>query len=94
RSPFAELYRDSLPLAGETGTLRDRFLESPFRGKIRAKTGTLAGVSALSGYIDPGGENSIAFSLIVDEIDRSAKEQRQAIDEIVGAIGNAQSCLN
>jgi serine-type D-Ala-D-Ala carboxypeptidase/endopeptidase (penicillin-binding protein 4) len=93
-SPLAKLYRDSLPLAGETGTLGNRFLNSPLQGKIRAKTGTLAGVSALSGYLYPDSENAVEFSIIVDEIDRSADEQRQAIDEIIEAIANAQSCFD
>jgi serine-type D-Ala-D-Ala carboxypeptidase/endopeptidase (penicillin-binding protein 4) len=94
RSPFAEIYRNSLPLAGETGSLENRFLESPFRGEIRAKTGTLSGVSALSGYLYPDSENAIEFSIVVEGIELSADEQRQAIDEIVEAIAQTQSCLH
>lgn len=92
RSPVAELYRNSLPLAGETGTLSDRFLESPVRGKLRAKTGGLAGVAALSGYLYPLGENAAQFSIMVDGIDLSPDDRIQAIDEIVAAIAAVQTC--
>ncbi|HIK32133.1 MAG TPA: D-alanyl-D-alanine carboxypeptidase/D-alanyl-D-alanine-endopeptidase [Oscillatoriales cyanobacterium M59_W2019_021] len=91
RSPFAAIYRESLPLAGETGTLGNRFVDSPLQGNVRAKTGTLAGVSALSGYLYPDGENPLSFSIIVEAIDLSVTNQRQAIDEIVGAIDRCYS---
>ena len=40
----------ALPVAGETGTLRDRLESRPARGAVRAKTGTTDTASALSGY--------------------------------------------
>jgi D-alanyl-D-alanine carboxypeptidase/D-alanyl-D-alanine-endopeptidase (penicillin-binding protein 4) len=43
--------RDSLAVAGMTGTLADRLEYRPSRGRVRAKTGTTAIASALSGYV-------------------------------------------
>jgi D-alanyl-D-alanine carboxypeptidase/D-alanyl-D-alanine-endopeptidase (penicillin-binding protein 4) len=40
----------SLPVAGETGTLRDRMKGAPLRGNVRAKTGTTREASALTGF--------------------------------------------
>ena len=37
-------------MAGESGTLRERFTEHPMKGRILAKTGTLDDVTALSGF--------------------------------------------
>ncbi|NJL84192.1 MAG: D-alanyl-D-alanine carboxypeptidase/D-alanyl-D-alanine-endopeptidase [Chloroflexaceae bacterium] len=52
QSPQAQLYRDSLAVAGETGTLTNRFRNTPLQGQLQGKTGTLNGVVALSGYLD------------------------------------------
>src|SRR5262249_13237904 len=40
-----------LPVAGETGTLEHRMRLRPARGLVRAKTGTTANSSALSGFV-------------------------------------------
>jgi D-alanyl-D-alanine carboxypeptidase/D-alanyl-D-alanine-endopeptidase (penicillin-binding protein 4) len=41
----------ALPIAGETGTLEHRMRTRPARGLVRAKTGTTANSSALSGFV-------------------------------------------
>jgi D-alanyl-D-alanine carboxypeptidase/D-alanyl-D-alanine-endopeptidase (penicillin-binding protein 4) len=73
---------DGLPVGGETGTLRDRFRNPAVRGKVRAKTGTLRDVTALSGWADGQAGEHVAFSLLlntggrpVDANDLSLAEQ-------------------
>jgi len=62
--PEGALFRASLAAPGEWGTLQHRMTATTARGACRAKTGTLIGVSALSGYcLDPAG-HTIAFSLL------------------------------
>jgi D-alanyl-D-alanine carboxypeptidase/D-alanyl-D-alanine-endopeptidase (penicillin-binding protein 4) len=41
----------ALPIAGETGTLEHRMRKAPARGLVRAKTGTTANASSLSGFV-------------------------------------------
>ena len=50
RQPWAAAYISTLPIAGEDGTLTDRMKNSPAAGRIRAKTGTLEHINALSGF--------------------------------------------
>ena len=50
--PDAKGFRLSLPMAGREGTLASRMRGTAAEGRCRAKTGTLTGVSALSGYCD------------------------------------------
>ena len=50
------------------GTLKKRFQRVPLRNDVRAKTGYLTGVSALSGYvIDPTTQRSVVFSILTNE---------------------------
>jgi D-alanyl-D-alanine carboxypeptidase/D-alanyl-D-alanine-endopeptidase (penicillin-binding protein 4) len=51
-----------LPVSGRDGTLEDRMTRPPARGNVRAKTGTLNGVSALSGYV----RERYAFAVLVN----------------------------
>jgi D-alanyl-D-alanine carboxypeptidase/D-alanyl-D-alanine-endopeptidase (penicillin-binding protein 4) len=56
----------SLPVAGETGTLAERFHGSTVVGRLRAKTGTLRQASGLAGYIDPPTGPTLSFSYLVN----------------------------
>ncbi|MFW6132660.1 MAG: D-alanyl-D-alanine carboxypeptidase/D-alanyl-D-alanine-endopeptidase [Planctomycetota bacterium] len=60
---------ESLSTAGVDGTLDDRLDEPGCRGRIRAKTGYIRGVSCLSGYVlDRAGAPRMAFSVLVNGI--------------------------
>lgn len=75
----------ALPVAGEPGTLRTRLRISGKR--VRAKTGTLAGVSGLSGVITAeDGTPEIAFSILINVRESAALNaaaRRRVEDEIV-----------
>lgn len=76
-----------LSVGGVDGTLKSRFEKWSDARVIRAKTGTLAGAVALSGYIltdDPGAP--IAFSILVNGITGKQTEAKTAMDEAVGAV--------
>jgi D-alanyl-D-alanine carboxypeptidase/D-alanyl-D-alanine-endopeptidase (penicillin-binding protein 4) len=92
QSPQAAVYRDSLPAGGVSGTLRRRFLNTTAQGNLQAKTGTLTGVSALSGYLDVPGYQPLVFSIMVNQSDQSVTILRQAIDEIVLLLTRLRSC--
>jgi len=54
----------ALPVGGRTGTLRKRMLATASTGRVRAKTGTLNSVNALSGFADTPQGNVLTFSFI------------------------------
>lgn len=56
--------RPSLPIAGEDGTLRKRMTGVFTAGNVRAKTGTVQGVSSLAGYCTAANGHRLAFSII------------------------------
>lgn len=75
----------SLSISGERGSLLLRFNETSARSLVLAKTGSLRGVSALSGYVlsDPadGEDGHVTFSLIVNDDDVITEDQTVALQE-------------
>ncbi len=73
----------SLSVAGARGSLANRFVDSPAEGLVLAKTGTLRGVRALSGFVrsgDPAAEGGyVTFSHIVNDDDVIADELIRSI---------------
>ena len=64
-----DTYDGALPVAGIDerlvgGTLRYRLGGTPAAGNLRGKTGTLTGVTALSGYVTDADGRELAFSMI------------------------------
>ena len=54
----------SLPVAGIDGTLKDRMKNTCAQGNVRAKTGTLTGISSLAGYCTTKDGRQLAFAII------------------------------
>ena len=66
----------SLPIAGEDGTLRRRMRSSSARGNVKAKTGTVEGVSTLSGYCTATNGHVLCFSIMNQGIRYTATGRR------------------
>ena len=78
---FRKIY-NSLPIAGVDGTLEKRFLNTTAENNLRAKTGTISGVSALSGFVHAKTNKLIAFSIIVQNYVEENSTARTYIDKI------------
>ena len=62
--PGAPPLPDLLAVAGRTGTLALRLNNTPLDGKLRAKTGSLDGVTGLAGYVD--GRRALSFAFLAN----------------------------
>ncbi|MEM1370193.1 MAG: D-alanyl-D-alanine carboxypeptidase/D-alanyl-D-alanine-endopeptidase [Cyanobacteria bacterium P01_H01_bin.15] len=91
-SPHAEIYQNSLAIAGETGTLTNRFQNTPLQGQLIGKTGTLSGMLSLSGYLNPPAHPPIAFTILVNHSPLSSAETRQTIDAIATQLWRLHEC--
>lgn len=88
-----EIFLASLPIAGETGTLKNRLQYTSAQGTVRAKTGTLRGVRALSGYVETEYFGTLAFSAIANQpTNRSDANLVKALDEIALRLSILSSC--
>lgn len=92
QQPEGKLYRSSFAIAGVNGTLQNRFQNSPAKGIVQAKTGTLTGIATLSGYVNPPNYSPLVFSILVNQSPDAASVQRGAIDEIVNLLVRLRSC--
>lgn len=72
---------DSLPVLGRTGTLRSRGRGTAAEGHVRAKTGFVSYVVALSGYVDrPDGRAPLAFSILTNQFAGTTDDAKAAVD--------------
>jgi D-alanyl-D-alanine carboxypeptidase/D-alanyl-D-alanine-endopeptidase (penicillin-binding protein 4) len=77
-------FYESLPRAGREGTLDERMEGTAAAGRCRAKTGTIDGVSTLSGYCNAG-RGKVAFSLLLNGVG-NVDAARRVQDKIAIAI--------
>jgi len=88
RSELGDQFAEMLPVAGRDGTLKRRLAEPPYAGKVRAKTGYLSGVGALSGYATTRGGVEVAFSILINDSANppGSYSMRRAVDDVCRAM--------
>lgn len=79
---------ESLPIAGIDGTLKNRMKNSRAFMNVRAKTGTLLGVSTLSGYVTTADSVMLAFSIMTNHYPKESHTLRIAQDKIMELLAN------
>lgn len=86
RAPWGPLLHASLPLAGESGTLRQRMRYTTAQTNLHAKTGTTNDVVALAGYVTARNGELLSFAMLYNGRDRW--RAREAIDAIGVTLAN------
>src|ERR1700681_3616751 len=81
KSSNRELWMSLLPIAGVDGTLAKRFQDHPEAQAIRAKTGSLSHVRAMSGYADTSRYGPVVFSFLVNNFDAPTVEISRLLDQ-------------
>jgi serine-type D-Ala-D-Ala carboxypeptidase/endopeptidase (penicillin-binding protein 4) len=89
RQAWGAAWRDTFPIAGVDGTLARQFKNSPLKGHLWAKTGTLDETDALSGYLTAASGKTLAFSILVNGHRPGSDAETQAIERICEAIAAA-----
>ncbi|MFQ6616305.1 MAG: D-alanyl-D-alanine carboxypeptidase/D-alanyl-D-alanine-endopeptidase [Fidelibacterota bacterium] len=79
-------FSSSLPIGGGDGTLSARMAAEELRDRTRAKTGTLQGVSSLSGYLVTRDNETVVFSIMMNGYVGENSRFRQLQDEIVAIL--------
>jgi D-alanyl-D-alanine carboxypeptidase/D-alanyl-D-alanine-endopeptidase (penicillin-binding protein 4) len=81
RSTHKDAWMASLPISGQTGTLRTLCPGTPLEGRIHAKSGTIAGTKNFAGYIDmPNGETWV-FAILINSAPGKARNIQTIIQQ-------------
>ncbi len=81
--PQGQVFRASLAVAGQTGTLRNRLRNTVLEGRLQGKSGALTGNVALSGYVQPPNYEPLVFSIVINHSNQPASLLRGKIDELL-----------
>jgi len=84
--PWGEIYRSSLPVAAEDGTLSEHMKNTPAAGHIFAKTGTVEHIAALSGYATTLRGEHLIFSILGNNNNLHAQAAHNVVDAIAEAM--------
>ncbi|MAG21633.1 MAG: D-alanyl-D-alanine carboxypeptidase/D-alanyl-D-alanine-endopeptidase [Candidatus Marinimicrobia bacterium] len=76
----------ALPIGGADGSLEKRMMSENLQQKSRAKTGTLRGVSSLSGYLTSADNETLAFSIMMNGYTGDSDPYRELQDRIVAIL--------
>ncbi len=86
RHPHSQLFYDALPVAGTDGTLRARMQDTPAKGNVHAKTGTIDKVRSLSGYVTTADGRRLIFSMLSNNHTVASREVDRVVDAALARI--------
>lgn len=81
RSKNADAWMASLPISGQTGTLKSLCAKTALDGRIHAKSGTIAGTKNFAGYIDMPNGDVWAFAVLVNSAPGKLRNIQAVIQE-------------
>lgn len=90
--PHGQVYRDSLAVAGVSGTLRNRLGGTVLAGNLRGKTGALAGNVSLTAYLTPPSHEPLIVSIVINHANVHASRLRQLIDQMLEQVAQLERC--
>ena len=80
-------FTNSLPIAGESGTVKSFMKNAKINGSIKCKSGSMQGVRSYAGYVNNTSGKQFAFAIIVNDADASGIKVKKKIEELMNYIG-------
>ena len=81
RSENKEAWLASLPVSGQSGTLKSLCPQTELEGRIHAKSGTIAGTKNFAGYIDMPNGDTWVFAILINSAPGKAKNVQTVIQQ-------------
>lgn len=83
RVPDGEIFKQSLPTSGESGTLRYMWQSKPYRGAIQAKSGSMTGIVNYAGYLTTHKQRQVAFCIMLNNVNASSSVIKKEIELVI-----------
>ena len=80
-SKHKEVFLESLPSSGESGTLSSFLRDTPLHGKVYAKSGTIGGTKNYAGYIFLPDGRVWVFAVMVNSANCKPRKIQRVIEE-------------
>lgn len=84
----SKLFYQSLPIAGESGTLKNFLVDSWAKGNLHAKSGSMQGVRSYAGYIKTKSGKNLAFAVIINNANCSGGKTKRKIEALLDHVSN------
>jgi len=84
--PWGAAFKNTFPVSGVDGSLSDRLNAPRMQGRVFGKTGSLGGVKTLSGYATTDRGETVAFSILSNNLNLPTKRVTDTIDQVVQTI--------
>jgi D-alanyl-D-alanine carboxypeptidase/D-alanyl-D-alanine-endopeptidase (penicillin-binding protein 4) len=85
-SKNGKAFKNTLALAGETGTMHDVCKGQAGHGRVRAKSGTMARIKSYAGYVESKSGNELAFAVIFNNYSGTNSALLQKIEKLMNAM--------
>ena len=86
KSKSSEAFYESLPVSGESGTLKGVLVKTPLQGRVHAKSGTISHVRSYAGYIELENGETYTFAIIVNNASCKSRVTRALIEKYLLAV--------
>ena len=88
RSNLSDVFRSTLAVAGNSGTLKNICKGQSASGRMQAKSGTLSNVKAYAGYVNSKSGSNLAFAVIVNNFEGSRYKLVKKMEQIFNQMAN------
>lgn len=87
KSNYSKEFLESLPIAGQSGTIKSLLKGTPLEGKVQAKSGSIYGVQCFAGYITKNNKQ-YAFAILVNNYSGTRKTVVKQIENLLLSVDN------
>jgi D-alanyl-D-alanine carboxypeptidase/D-alanyl-D-alanine-endopeptidase (penicillin-binding protein 4) len=90
-APYFSTYFKSLPIAGQTGTVKNLCKGQAGEGRVHAKSGSIQGIKAYAGYVESASGHQIAFTIIANDYRISGAAMAKKMEPFLNSLATYQA---